>query len=46
MANKPKPAQPIKRNGYWYLVRRAPQRLPQLDGRYTHHLEHQHPGAR
>lgn len=35
MANKPKPAQPINRNGYWYLVRRVPQRLAQLDRRGT-----------
>lgn len=27
MANKPKPAQPINRNGYWYLVRQVPKRL-------------------
>lgn len=33
MASKPKPAQPINRNGYWYLVRRVPQRPAQPDGR-------------
>jgi len=35
MANKPKPAQPIKRNGFWYLVRRVHR-----------HLEHRHRGER
>lgn len=35
MANKPKPAQPINRNGIWYLVRRVPKHLTKLDGRGT-----------
>lgn len=35
MANKPKEAQPINRNGYWYLVRRVPEALVPLDGRRT-----------
>jgi len=35
MANKPKPAQPINRNGVWYFVRRVPRHLTQLDGRGT-----------
>jgi hypothetical protein len=35
MANTPKDAQPINRNGYWYLVRRVPKRLARLDGRNT-----------
>ena len=35
MANKQRPAQPNKRNGYWYLVRRVPKRLALLDGRGT-----------
>jgi len=44
MANKPKPAQPINRNGIWYLVRRAPKHLAQLDGRGHRGVEHRHPG--
>lgn len=35
MANKPKEARPINRNGYWYLVRRVPSHLVQLDVRST-----------
>lgn len=31
MANKPTPAQPINRNGIWYLVRRVPQHLTARD---------------
>jgi integrase len=35
MANNQKPAQPINRNGYWYLVRRVPTHLLKLEGRRT-----------
>ena len=35
MANKSKEAQPINRDGYWYLVRRVPKRLSVLEGRST-----------
>jgi integrase len=35
MANKPKEAQPINRDGYWYLVRRVPKHLAVLEGRNT-----------
>lgn len=35
MANKAKAARPINRNGYWYLVRRVPKHLAELDGRGT-----------
>ncbi|HEX2842252.1 hypothetical protein [Hyphomicrobium sp.] len=35
MANKPKEANPINRDGYWYLVRRVPKNMVALVGRNT-----------
>ena len=35
MGNTQKPARPINRNGYWYLVRRVPKHLVQLERRRT-----------